>query len=123
MTSARPRVLIVCSREVRELSLLPEDVERLEAVAEWEWLQLEGGEAFGANEDAGAIGRLMAKVGDVDGVVVSHGSPRISAEVMDGAPKLRIIGELEGDRFAYRIDVEAAWEHGIRTVDTTHGSS
>ena len=34
-----------------------------------------------------------------------------------------ITGELEEDRFAYRIDVEAAWERGIRTVDTTHGAS
>ena len=123
MTSARPRVLIVCSREVRELSLLAEDLERLAAVADWEWLRVEGGVAFGANEDAGAVRELMEKVGDVDGVVVSHGAPRISAEVMDGAPRLKIIGELEGDRFAYRIDVEAAWERGIRTVDTTHGSS
>lgn len=123
MASSRPNILIVCNREVREASLLPVDVERLAGVAEWEWLELEGGEAFGANEDAGAIGQLMGKIGDVDGVVVSHGSPRISAEVMDAAPKLKIIGELEGDRFAYRIDVAAAWARGIRTVDTTHGSS
>ena len=123
MASSRPKVLIVCNREVHDVSFLAEDLERLSAVAEWEWLRLEGGEAFGANEEAGAIGQLMAKVGDVDGVVVSHGSPRISAEVMDAAPKLKIIGELEGDRFAYRIDVEAAWAQGIRTVDTTHGSS
>ena len=47
----------------------------------------------------------------------------ISAEVMDGAPNLKIIGELKEDRSAYRIDVESAWERGIRTVDTTHGSS
>ena len=123
MARSRPKVLIVCNREVRDLSFLAEDLERLSGVAEWEWLELAGGEAFGANEDAGAIGQLMAKVGDVDGVVVSHGSPRISAEVMDAAPRLKIIGELEGDRFAYRIDVEAAWSRGIRTVDTTHGSS
>ena len=42
---------------------------------------------------------------------------------MDAAPNLKVIGELEGDRFAYRIDVESAWERGIRTVDTTQGSS
>jgi phosphoglycerate dehydrogenase-like enzyme len=42
---------------------------------------------------------------------------------MDAAPRLRLIGELEGDRFSYRIDAEAAWERGIRTVDTTNGSS
>ena len=123
MASSRPEVLIVCNREVREASLLPVDLDRLSAVADWEWFELEGGVAFGANEDAGAIGWLMEKVGDVDAVVVSHGAPRISAEVMDGAPRLKIIGELEGDRFAYRIDVEAAWARGIRTVDTTHGSS
>ena len=123
MASSRPEVLIVCNREVREASLLPVDLDRLSEVADWEWLELEGGVAFGANEDAGAIRRLMERVGVVDAVVVSHGSPLISAAVMDAAPKLKIIGELEGDRFAYRIDVEAAWARGIRTVDTTHGSS
>ena len=123
MTSARPRVLIVCSREVRELSFLAEDTELLGAVADWEWLELEGGAAFGANEDPRAVRQLVERIGDVDAVVVSHGSPMISADVMNGAPKLKIIGELEGDRFAYRIDVEAAWARGIRTVDTTHGSS
>ena len=121
--SSRPRVLIVCNQEVRDASLLPADLDRLSAIADWEWLRLEGGVAFGPNEAPVAIRRLMDQIGDVAGIVVSHGSPKISAEVMDGAPKLKIIGELEGDRFAYRIDVEAAWERGIRTVDTTHGSS
>ena len=36
---------------------------------------------------------------------------------------LKLVGELEGDRFANRIDVEAAVERGVRVVDTTHGSS
>ena len=113
----------MCNRGVREASLLAADMDRLSAFADWEWLQLEGGVSFGPNEDPGAVRQLMERVGDVEGVVVSHGSPMISAEVMDGAPELKIVGELEGDRFAYRIDVEAAWERGIRTVDTTHGSS
>ena len=84
---------------------------------------MERGVAFGPNEDPDAISQLIEHVGDVDCVVVSHGSPMISAEVMDGAPNLKIIGELKEDRSAYRIDVESAWERGIRTVDTTHGSS
>ena len=42
---------------------------------------------------------------------------------MDRGSSLKIIGEMEGDRFANRIDVEAAWERGIRTIDTTNGSS
>ena len=98
-------------------------MERLSGFSTWEWLSLEGGEEFGPNEDPAAIARLIEKVDDVDGVVICHGSPRIDADVMGSAPNLKIVGELEGDRFAYRIDVEAAWERGIRTVDTTNGSS
>ena len=123
MTASRRKVLIVGNRRMRDVSLLPSDLERLSTMAEWEWLHLEGGVPFGPNEDTDAIGQLIERVGDVDGIVVSHGSPLISAEVMDAAPDLKIIGELEGDRFAYRIDVETAWERGIRTVDTTQGSS
>jgi phosphoglycerate dehydrogenase-like enzyme len=43
--------------------------------------------------------------------------------MLDAAPRLRFVGELEGDRFANRVDVEAAAECGVRVVDTTHGSS
>ena len=123
MTASQHRVLIVCNQRVRDMSLLPSDLDRLSAIADWEWLHLEGGVAFGPNEDPDAIRQLTERVGDVDCLVVCHGSPKISADVMDGAPNLKIIGELEGDRFAYRIDVESAWERGIRTVDTTQGSS
>ncbi len=34
-----------------------------------------------------------------------------------------LLGELEGDRFGYRLDIDAAHARGIRVVDTTHGSS
>ncbi len=123
MTDSRHKVLIVGDQRMRDLSLLPADLDRLAALADWEWLHLEGGAAYGSNEDSGAIRRLLESVGGIDAIIVSNGSPLISAEVMDAAPRLRIIGELEGDRFAHRIDVEAAWERGIRTVDTTHSSS
>ena len=123
MTAPQHKVLIVGNQRVRDMSLLPSDLDRLSAMADWEWLHLEGGVAFGPNEDPDAVRQLIEHAGDVDCVVVSHGSPMISADVMDGAPNLKIIGEMEGDRFAYRIDVESAWERGIRTVDTTHGSS
>ena len=43
--------------------------------------------------------------------------------MLDAAPTLRFVGEMEGDRFASRIDLNAAWERGIRTVDTTNASS
>ena len=123
MTASDHKVLIVCDQRVHDMSLLPSDLDRLSTVADWEWLRLEGGVPFGPNEDPAAIEQLHERVGDVDCLVVSHGSPMISAEVMDAAPDLKLVGELEGDRFAYRIDVESAWQRGIRTVDTTQGSS
>jgi phosphoglycerate dehydrogenase-like enzyme len=43
--------------------------------------------------------------------------------VLECASRLKLVGELEGDRFANRIDVDAATERGIHVVDTTHGSS
>ena len=123
MAGSQHKVLIVCNQRVREMSLLPSELDRLSAIAEWEWLHLEGGVEFGPNENSDAIGLLIERVRDVDCIVVSHGSPMISAGVMDAAPNLQLVGEMEGDRFAYRIDVESAWERGIRTVDTTQGSS
>jgi len=43
--------------------------------------------------------------------------------VLVGAPRLSLLGELEGDRFADRLDLESASRRGIRVVDVTHGSS
>jgi phosphoglycerate dehydrogenase-like enzyme len=123
MASSRPQVLLVCNRYARDHYLVPPELERLQAFAGWEWLAAEGGSGFGPNDDPAAAAQLRERVGDVDAIVVCHGAPRIGGEVMDRAPRLRLIGELEGDRFAYRIDVEAAWARGIRTVDTTNGSS
>ncbi len=59
----------------------------------------------------------------MDALVVCHGSPRIEAAILDSAPRLRFVGELEGDRFATRFDLDTMWARGIRTVDTTNGSS
>ncbi|TDT14916.1 phosphoglycerate dehydrogenase-like enzyme [Ilumatobacter fluminis] len=69
------------------------------------------------------LDELKVFVTDLDALIVCHGSPRITAEVMDRAPHLKLIGELEGDRFAQRIDVEEASRRGVAVVDTTHGSS
>ena len=123
MATSRPNVLLACSQHVRDRYLPPAEIERLEAFAEWSWFACEGGGIARASQDAEAAARLAERVGDVDGIVVCHGAPTVDAGIMDRAPGLRIIGELEGDRFASRIDLEAAWTRGIRTVDTTNGSS
>ena len=82
-----------------------------------------GGPRFGPNPDPAALDTLLGRIGEADGLVVCHGSPLIDASVLGQAPRLQIIGELEGDRFAERIDLDAAWARGVRVVDTTHGSS
>jgi phosphoglycerate dehydrogenase-like enzyme len=127
-STRRPRVLICANEAVRQEIVSGEGVARLEQIADWEWLKSEGvcnrpGVWGGPSEDAAEIEALRSKLGDVDILLVCHGSPLIDDVMLDAAPRLKLIGELEGDRFANRIDVEAAAERGIKVVDTTHGSS
>jgi phosphoglycerate dehydrogenase-like enzyme len=124
----RPRVLLCASATVREEYWTGEALARLERIADWEWLPSEGvctrpGVWGGPSEVPAEIERLRQRIGEANILVVCHGSPLIDGPMMDAAPSLKLIGELEGDRFANRIDVEAASERGIRVTDTTHGSS
>ena len=124
----RPRVLLCANRTVRDEYWTGEGLARLERIADWDWLPSEGvctrpGVWGGPSEDPAEIERLKEKIGDVDVLVVCHGAPYVDAAILDRAPRLKLIGELEGDRFANRIDVPAAAERGIRVTDTTHGSS
>ena len=126
--NARPRVLLCASRTVRDEYWTGEAIARLEQIADWDWLQSEGvctrpGVWGGPSEDPAELSRLRQRLGDVDILVVCHGSPYVDEAMLDAAPNLKLIGELEGDRFANRIDVEAAAARGIRVTDTTHGSS
>ena len=126
-----PRVLICCNAVVRREYVTGEGVARLERLADWEWLPSEGvstrpGVWGGPSEDPADAERLRAKLSQepgFDALVVCHGAPFVDAAMLDGAPRLRLLGELEGDRFANRLDVEAAAARGVRVVDTTHGSS
>jgi phosphoglycerate dehydrogenase-like enzyme len=126
----RPRVLVACNSTVHDEYLSGEGVARLEALADWEWLPCEGTSSNtpdrwgGPSTDPADTNRLRDKLAEgFDALIVCHGSPYVDASVLDGAPRLKLIGELEGDRFANRIDVDAAVEHGVTVVDTTHGSS
>src|SRR3954447_16092463 len=118
---------MVSTSDVRERMLRPDDVERLRQFADLDWLEC--GVPFDRTlwtevpDDPAATALVASRVGAVDGLIVCHGSPRISTEILEAAPKLQIIGELEGDRFAARTDVEAAQARGVRVVDTTNGSS
>ncbi len=125
MATSRPKVLIVCNQYVHDNDLTPADLQRLRSFADWDWLQLNvpftsWTEVPKSPEETA---RLQATLPNYDAAVVCHGSPTITGDLMDTAPRLKFIGELEGDRFVARIDVEAAWQRGIRVVDTTNGSS
>ncbi|MBI2192761.1 MAG: hypothetical protein HYU36_12330 [Planctomycetes bacterium] len=49
-------------------------------------------------------------------------APELTRRVFQHAPDLRLIG-LWDDRFASGVDVEAAWEHGIKLVDVSNVAS
>lgn len=117
MTIARPNLLLATPQDPQ---ILQSDLDRLGGFADWGWLVADESQA----SDSAALREiLLERVADVDGIVVWRRKTQIDAEVMDRAPKLRIGGDLHGDRFAHGIDLEAAWERSIRVIDTTNGSS
>ena len=75
------------------------------------------------SRDSDEEARLARFASDLDVLLVCHGGPYVSSDVIAAAPRLSLIGELEGDRFGYRIDMAAAEQRGVLVVDTTHGSS
>lgn len=119
----RVKLLFAFEQSVREGYLPPEELARLETFADWDWVPSEGGGLYGAADDPEAAAQLTKRLADIEALIVCRGAPPITAEMMVAAPRLKIIGELEGDRFASRIDLEAAWERQIRTIDTTNASS
>jgi phosphoglycerate dehydrogenase-like enzyme len=119
----KPKVLLVFSRDTREGYVDDDQLRRLESFATWDWFECEGRGIQQANQDGKIVADLAQRIGAYEGAIVCHGAPRFDATILDRAEKLKIIGELEGDRFAARIDVDAAWARDIRTVDTTNASS
>lgn len=114
MPDHRPRVLLVFDPKLWETYVNPADLERLRASAEVEYLPC---------ADEQVTPDFRARLARAEAVIVCHGAPRLTDELLADAPALRLIGELEGDRFERRIDVEAAHARGVRVVDTTNGSS
>lgn len=114
MSARQPRVLLVFDPALYETYVDPADLGRLRAIAQVEYVPCADKEMTPA---------LREQIAQATAIVVCHGAPRISGEVLDAAPDLRFIGELEGDRFEGRLDPEAAWERGRHVVDTTNGSS
>ncbi|MEX1021350.1 MAG: NAD(P)-dependent oxidoreductase [Litorilinea sp.] len=122
-TTTRPKILMAFNKNVHEGYLPPAAIEHLETFADWDWFPCEGGGIYDTNQNPEDAARLKQTIGDYDGIIVCHGAPTLTADILEAAPNLRIIGELEGDRFASRIDLDAAWARNVRAVDTTNASS
>jgi len=121
----RRRVGLACNELVRRTYVDAVDLARLELVADFSYRAFAGDPEFAGPtpRDARAEAELADFAADLDVLVVCHGSPFVSAEVLDAARGLSLLGELEGDRFGYRLDLAAAHARGLRVVDTSHGSS
>jgi phosphoglycerate dehydrogenase-like enzyme len=125
MSGNRPLVGLACSEPVFRSYIDPADVRRLEARADFVYQPFStGGNGLGpASRDPAAEAELARFASKLDIMVVCHGSPFVSDEVLDGACRLSLLGELEGDRFAHHFSLDAAAARGVRVIDTTHGSS
>lgn len=121
MENSRPQVAILCNKGVYDRYIQKNDLDRLRQFADCKWMECIDGQPVTDHTDT--VEALFEFLNDADGLIVSHGAPGITATVLERASKLRIIGDMDGDRFAGRIDVETAWARGIRTVDTTNGTS
>jgi phosphoglycerate dehydrogenase-like enzyme len=111
-------VVIAMSERLRPTYLAEADLERLRRFAEPVWVP---------TEDEQVTPELRDALQGAAALVVCHGAPRVDGALLDGLPAgssgLRLVGELEGDRFERRLDVEGLQARGLAVVDTTNGSS
>lgn len=121
----RKQVGLACNEDVRRVYIDPADIARLQAVADFSYRAFSGVSDLlvAAARDPDAEAELAEFAATLDALVVCHGAPLVSSDVLDQAPSLSLVGELEGDRFGLRLDVSAAQRRGVRVVDTSNGSS
>ena len=119
------KVGLACNAQYFERGIKDREVDRLEEFATFEWQEFdEMSDWYSAPESSPeVIEEFVEFASMVDAMVVCHGAPRVTSEILDAAPSMRLVGELEGDRFAQRIDVGACVARGVKAVDTTHASS
>jgi D-3-phosphoglycerate dehydrogenase / 2-oxoglutarate reductase len=91
-----------------------EDLERLARTAE---VRIPEGDA--ALSEEALIGALQGCAGLVR---LGGRLPELSRRVLEATPDLRVVS-LGSDRFGKGIDVETAWERGIRIIDTDNIAS
>jgi phosphoglycerate dehydrogenase-like enzyme len=121
----RKQVGLACYEDVHRRYLDTGDITRLEAAADFcfQPFAVASGRDSPAPRNPAAESGLADFVSNLDVLVVGDGAPYVSAAVIAAAPNLTLLGELDGDRFGYRLDIAAAHSRGVRVVDTSHASS
>lgn len=89
-------LVTVWSKELRELLFTPECRSMLESVSELDWV--EEGVPY-------APERLKQDIGGYDAVITSWGSPKLTAEALERAERLKFVGHAAGSLVPY-IDPE-----------------
>ena len=119
------KVGLACTAQYMKRGIKDHEVGRLREFATFEWREFnEGSDWYSPPESSEeVVADFIDFASGVDAMIVCHGSPRVTPEILDTVPNLRLIGELEGDRFAQRVDVGACIDRGVKAVDTTHASS
>ena len=90
MSNGRSNVLIACNSRVRQEYLDKGDLGRLEQFADWDWFECEGGDIYDTNEDLETAAQLGERLANFDGLVVCHGCPTLTGDVLDKAPRLKL---------------------------------
>ena len=125
MNQIKPKIGLASNKNVKENYLTKDNLNKINKKFDFRWGQFD--EESSWDEPPNTNQKVKKKFAnfckDLDGLIVCHGSPLVDEEVLKVAKNLKFIGELEGDRFSQRIDLEASFKKNINVVDTTHGSS
>ena len=125
MNLKKLNVGLVSNSTVKNIYINKEDLRRLESFANFSWVEFNEQSSWDESPQTSEsnIQKLVKFSKNLDAIIICHGSPKIDYQIIKECNNLKFIGELEGDRFAQRIDLDDAFSNNIIVVDTTHGSS
>jgi D-3-phosphoglycerate dehydrogenase len=121
----RKQVGLACNEDIRRRYVSDEDIARLNGVADFSYRSFSVPSDHGTPpaRDIDAEAELADFAAPLDALLICEGTPFVSEAVLAAAPALTLLGELDGDRFAHRLDIQAAHQRGVRVLDTSHASS
>ncbi len=123
--SARPRIGIAGNAHTCRFYLDPDDLYRLQQLGEVVMIDYDvpvDGD-YATPETPEIEDDFVVAISELDVLLLGHGAPRVTERVLAGAGRLTLVGELEGDRRAGRVDIAAAHDAGVIVVDTSHAAS